>query len=199
MTLDLMGSRDRRVLWTYRYHNANQQMDFITDPANRTTNYSWCNCGSLGSITDPKQQTTTFMRDLQGRVYQKDFNDNTSITYLYEGQTGSNTSGATSRLQLVTDAKGQRTNYTYFAGDSLTYDFNYNRVKTMADGIGNTVYAYNSVAVPPALGAAQLSSIDGPLSNDTITFSYDDLGRVINRKINGTNNSETGRSIVSDA
>lgn len=213
MTLDLTGSRDRRGLWTYRHYNANRHMDSLKDPANRTTLYGWCSCGSLDSITDPKNQITTFKRDLQSRVYQKLFADGTTINYLYEGQTAANTGGATSRFQSVTDAKSQRTNYTYFADDniqqisytdtngqplnpvtpsvSFTFDPNYNRVKTMADGIGSTVYAYNPIAVPPALGANQLASIDGPLANDTITFSYDQLGRVTSRQLNGSTNSET--------
>lgn len=213
MKLDLTGSRDRRGFWTSRHYNANEQMDSITDPANRTTQYGWCTCGALTSITDPKNQTTTFNRDIQSRVYQKVFQDNTTIDYLYEGQTAPNTVGATSRLKFSTDAKGQRTNYSYFVDDtvqqasytnaagqplapptpsiSYTYDPNYNRVKTMLDGIGTTTYAYNPIAAPPALGASQLASIDAPLANDTITFGYDQLGRVTNRSINGAVNSET--------
>ncbi len=213
MTLDLTASRDRRGLWTYRHYNANRQMDSITDPANRTTQYGWCNCGALESITDPKLQVTTFNRDIQSRVYQKVLNDGTTINYLYEGQTAPNTAGATSRLQSSTDAKNQRTNYSYFADDNLaqitytdtsgqplnpptpsvsyTYDANYNRILTMVDGTGTTVYGYNPVTVPPVLGANRLASIDGALPNDTITFSYDELGRVSSRKVNGNANSET--------
>jgi RHS repeat-associated protein len=213
MTLDLTGSRDRRGLWTYRHYNANEQMDSITDPANRTTHYGYCTCGALTSITDPKNQTTLFNRDIQSRVYQKVFQDGTTIDYLYEGQTAPNTAAATSRLQSSTDAKGQRTNYTYFADDNIrqisytnvtgqpltpptasvsyTYDPNYNRVATMIDGIGTTTYGYNPIAVPPALGAGQLANIDAPLANDTITFVYDQLGRVANRSVNGAANSET--------
>jgi RHS repeat-associated protein len=213
MTLDLTGSRDRRGLWTYRHYNANEQMDSITDPANRTTQYGYCTCGALTSITDPKNQTTTFYRDIQSRVYQKVFQDGTTIDYLYEGQSAPNTAGATSRLLSSTDAKSQRTNYLYFADDNIrqitytnlagqpltpptpsltyTYDPNYNRVSSMIDGIGTTTYSYNSVTAPPALGAGQLSSIDAPVANDTITFSYDQLGRVTNRSINGIANSET--------
>ena len=213
MTLDQTGSRDRRGLWTYRHFNANQKMDSITDPANRPTLYGWCTCGALTSITDPKNQTTTFYRDIQGRVYQKVFQDGTTIDYLYEGQTAPNTAGATSRLKSSTDAKSQRTNYIYFADDNIqqisytnlagqpltpatpsvsyTYDPNYNRVSTMVDGTGTTTYGYHPIAVPPALGAGQLASIDAPLANDTITFSYDQLGRVTNRSVNGAVNSET--------
>lgn len=212
MTLDLTGSRDRRGLWTYRHYNGNQQMDSITDPANRTTRYDWCTCGALASITDPKSQTTTFNRDIQSRVYQKVFQDGTTIDFLYEGQTAPNTAGATSRLQSSTDARSQRTNYLYFADGavqqisytnlagqplspatpsvSYTYDPYYNRVTTMVDGIGTTTYAYNPITLPPALGAGQLAAVDGPLLNDTVTFSYDQLGRVTNRSINGPANSE---------
>ena len=211
MTLDLTRSRDRRSLWTYRHYNANRQMDSITDPQNRTTQFGWCTCGSLTTITDPKNQITTFNRDLQSRVYQKVFADNTTINYLYDGQTAANTAGASSRLKSSTDAKNQRTNYVYFADDNIqqitytdangqplnpatpsvsyTYDSNYDRVRTMVDGTGTTTYAYNAIGVPPALGAGKLASIDGTLSNDTITFSYDQLGRVTTRSINGTANS----------
>lgn len=216
MTLDLTGSKDRRGKWTYRHYNPNRKMDSITDPANRTTQYGYCLCGALETITDPKNQTTTFNRDLQSRVYQKVFADGTTIDYLYEGQTAPNTAGATSRLQSSTDAKAQRTNYLYFADDNIqqvsytntagqpltpptptvsyTYDSNYNRVSTMVDGTGTTSYAYKPIAVPPALGAGQLASIDAPLANDTITFGYDQLGRVINRSVDGTANSETWTS-----
>jgi RHS repeat-associated protein len=213
MTLDLTGSRDRRGLWTYRHYDANRHMDSITDPQNRTTHYGWCTCGALESITDPNTHVTTFNRDLQSRVYQKVFDDGTSISYLYEGQTVPQTAGATSRIQSSTDAKSQRTNYTYFADDNLaqitytdtngqplnpptpsvsySYDPSYNRQATMADGSGTTVYTYNPVTVPPVLGANRLASIDGPINNDTITFTSDELGRVSNRSINGAANSET--------
>jgi len=211
--LDLTKSKDRRGLWTTLHYNANRQMDSITDPQNRTTQFSWCSCGSLSSITDPKNQTTTFNRDLQGRVYQKIFADNTAISYLYDGQTAASTVGASSRLKSSTDAKNQRTNYFYFVDDtiqqitytdtngqplnpptpsvSFTYDANYNRVRTMIDGSGRTTYTYNPITAPPALGAGQLASIDGPLANDTVTFSYDQLGRVTNRSINGNANPTT--------
>lgn len=211
--LDLTRTKDRRNLWTTRHYNANRQMDSITDPSNRTTRFGWCSCGLLTSITDPKDQITTFNRDLQGRVYEKVFADNTRTNYLYDGQAAANLAGASSRLQSSVDAKNQRTSYFYFADDdvqhitytnasgqplnpptpsvSFTYDSSYNRVKTMTDGTGTTTYAYNSIANPPPLGAGQLASIDGPSANDTITFAYDELGRVIDRSINGAANDSS--------
>src|ERR1041384_8293045 len=59
------------------------------------------------------------------------------------------------------------------------------RVATMTDGTGLTTYGYYPVT-SGQLGAGQLSTIDGPLTNDTITYTYDQLGRVVGRDINGT-------------
>src|SRR5712691_3404655 len=95
----------------------------------------------------------------------------------------------------MTDAMGQSTNYTYFGDNNLqevsytnavhttpsvsyAYDTNYNRVITMNDGTGLTTYAYNAVTEPPALGTGSVLSVDGPLDSDTITYNYDELGRL---------------------
>ena len=67
---------------------------------------------------------------------------------------------------------------------SFTYDANYNRLLTMTDGIGTTSYGYLAVT-NTQLGAGQLASVNGPLANDTITYSYDALGRVKSRAIDG--------------
>jgi RHS repeat-associated protein len=192
MTLDLTGSKDRLDRWTYRHYNGNRQMDSMIDPLGQTTLYNWCTCGSLVGITDPNGNVTTFNRDLQSRVYSKVFADSSATTYAYEN--------TTSRLKSMTDALGQTTNYQYFGDDDLqqvsytnalistptvsyTYDLNYNRVLSMADGTGTTNYHYNS---PPIRGANQLYQVDGPLSNDTITYTYDELGRALTQDINGT-------------
>src|SRR6266404_3948225 len=200
MTLDLTASKDRRGHWTYRHYNSNRQMDSITDPLSRQTLYGWCACGSLTSITDPRGKVTAFDRDLQSRVASKRFADNTSVSYIYEN--------TTSRLKSMTDALTQTTNYQYFLDDNLqqisyagalhltptvsfAYDPNYNRIASMTDGTGITNYGYLPVANRPALGADQLQSVDGPLLNDTISYSYDELGRVTNRSINGGSNALT--------
>ena len=117
----------------------------------------------------------------------------------------------TSRQKSVLDAKGQQTNfqynidntlnnvsYTTAAGNplspatptvSFTYDTAYVRALTMIDGVGTTQYAYNAVGAPPALGAGRLASIAGPWANSTIAYTYDALGRVVSRSINGAANT----------
>jgi YD repeat-containing protein len=68
---------------------------------------------------------------------------------------------------------------------SYSYDSFYARVATMVDGIGTTSYTY---IAPGTSGAGQVATVDGPLSNDTIAYTYDELGRVIQRAINGSAN-----------
>ena len=59
----------------------------------------------------------------------------------------------------------------------------------MAQGL--TQYDYNPIISAPSLGAGQLASVDGPLLNDTITFSYDELGRRTSTAINGVASEQT--------
>jgi RHS repeat-associated protein len=61
----------------------------------------------------------------------------------------------------------------------------------MTDGIGTTAYSYFPVTAGGTLGAAQLSSVDGPWSNDTIAYTYDELGRSLSRSINSVAASQT--------
>ena len=74
---------------------------------------------------------------------------------------------------------------------SFTYDRVYARVVTMMDGTGTTSYTYHPAGV---LGAGQVASVDGPLTDDTITYTYDELGRVLSRAINGVAASQSSSS-----
>jgi RHS repeat-associated protein len=199
MTLDLTQSQDRRGRLTTRHYDANRHLDSVTDPLNRTTLYGWCTCGSLESITDARVKKTTFVRDLQSRLISRQFQDRSFISYFYEN--------TTSRLKAMTDFLSQKTNYFYNVDDTLRqttytdmsgnplnpptpsvsfgYDPNYNRVATMTDGTGTTNYSHFPVGTPPSLGANQLETVDGPFNNDTITYSYDELGRTVGQSING--------------
>jgi len=196
--LDPEWTRDRLGRWSRKFYDALRHVVATQDPLNRIVLYDWCICGSLEGITDPNGNITSWIRDIQGRITDKVYADQTSTHYTYES--------TTSRLKTMTDAMGQSTNYSYFIDNNLqqvgytnavhatpsvsyTYDTNYNRVLTMNDGVGLTTYAYNAVTAPPALGAGKISSVDGPLDNDTITYSYDELGRVTNSSINGAANA----------
>ena len=192
--LDPETYRDRLGRVSRMFHDAMQRMVSFQDPQGRIVRQSWCDCGSMDKLIDASGNETRWVRDLQSRVTQQVRANGTSSSVAYET--------TTSRVKKVTDAKLQDVLYEYFLDDSLkrvsyanaanppapvefTYDSTHPRVSTKTDGQGATAYAYNSIAVPPALGAGQLASIDGPLSNDTITLGYDQLGRVVSRAING--------------
>jgi RHS repeat-associated protein len=198
--LDPVLVKDRRGHWSHKTYDALRRLTSVEDALGRITQFGWCDCGSLGSITDPLGTTTTWLRDIEGRPTTKIFPDGSQITFAYETMT--------SRLNSETDARNQTKLYNYYTDDNLrridylnavvgtpsasfTYDTNYNRLLTMTDGTGVTTYNYNPITTSPMLGAGRLASVDGPLSNDTISFFYDELGRITNRAINNVAEAAT--------
>ena len=196
--LDVGTRRDRAGRVTRYYYDPLRRLIATRDPLGRVIGQEWCACGSLNALVDAKGNRTRWERDLQGRVTREVRADEvTAILYTYASASG--------RLATTTDPKGQVTTYTYAVDNALlstvytnsqiatpavtyTYDAQYGRVATMTDGTGVTSYAYQPVG---SLGGAQIASIDGPLTNDTITYSYDQLGRAITRAINGSANTVT--------
>jgi RHS repeat-associated protein len=192
--LDLVTLQDRAGRQTLFEFDNVRQMKKRTDPLGRVTLFDWCRCGQIKSLTDPMGRTTSWLTDVQGRVTAKQYGDGSQVQYLYEN--------ASSRLREVVDEKQQVSHFTYNPDDTLksvayanasvptpgvsyTYDPNYKRHLSMTDRTGTTLYSYNPVPTIPTLGANQLSSVDGPLPNDTITYAYDELGRRVSTAING--------------
>ena len=189
--LDRSTTTDRLGRTTRFFYDPLRRLSATRDPAGRTITQQWCTCGSLDKLVDANGHATTWERDVQARVTREVRADGTTATqYAYES--------TTNRLKTVTDPKGQVTTYTYNLDNGLqqvaytnatiatpsvsyTYDPAYARTATMVDGTGTTAYTYHPSG---ALGATQVASVDGPLTNDTITYQYDELGRVVSRAIN---------------
>lgn len=203
--LNLDATRDRLGRVTRMYYDALQQPVTIQDPLGRLTQIGWCKCGSIKSLVDGNGQTTTWVRDIHGRVTSKIFADQTKISYTYEP--------LSSRLSTMTDAEGQVTSYTYYVDNSLhrtqysvpvgkpatpavemSYDPDYARIATVTQvGTGSpdavTTYGYtpfqSAKPLPAATGVGRLATIDGPWANDDITLGYDALGRITNKSVAG--------------
>ena len=197
--------RDRLGRWTQVGYNSLRQVSFVQDAMQRLTSYVWCYCGSLQQLTDPMGRVTGWTYNAAGQLTKKTYPGtgaapSKEVNYTYD-QAG--------RLKDMTDALSQKTTWKYFKDGSLkrveysasvnatanvsyTYDSLYMRPASMTDGTGTTSYAYNSVPTSPTLGAGRLASIDGPLANDTLAYTYDQLGRTLTRTINGSANSAEG-------
>jgi RHS repeat-associated protein len=182
------------------------------DAAGGTTQYQYGSSGcsscsgggdKLTKLIDPNGNATTWEHDLQGRLNREVRADGNDAVVTYEN--------TTSRVKQIRDRKQQLIDFQYFLDNrwkqvsysnttqptptvSLTYDPVYGRLATMTDGTGTTSYTYYPVTSPPTLGAGRLQAADGPLGSDVITYSYDELGRVVGRSINGT-----GLSLTYDA
>lgn len=172
--------------------------------------YDWCVCGALHKLTDAAGQSTLFEYDTQRRITKRTFANATFLQYFYDP--------ARSLLTDVLDARGQKTNRTYTkdgrlagltytnaAGQPLNpptpgvtyvYDAYFPRLKQITDGTGTTNLDYHEVrsgAQPGTPGAGRLRSVKGPLTGtvDTITYTYDELGRQTGRTLNATAESIT--------
>ena len=192
--------QDRAGRQTLLEHDALGNLAKRTDPLGRVTLFQWCNCGSIKSLTDPMGRTTEWHTDVQGRPVTKQYGDGSKISYFYENASG--------RLRQVVDEKLQVKQFTYNRDNTLrsvaylntavatpavaySYDADYERRVSMTDGIGTTIYAYNPITVSPAFGAGQLASVDGTYANDTITYTYDELGQRVSTAINGVASAMT--------
>jgi RHS repeat-associated protein len=192
--LDAERQRDRFGRWTHTFHDALRRVVATRDPLGRTTTQQWCTCGSLDKLIDSNGNATTWERDLQGRVTREVRADSAAWEYTHEN--------TTSRLKQRKDPKNQVTGYEYFLDGNLkqltytnavvatpsasfTYDPVYNRPASMTDGTGTTGFTYNSIAVPPTLGAGRLASVNGPLANDTVSYTYDEWSRIASRGLSG--------------
>lgn len=200
--LDLVSFQDRQFRkWVYA-HDANRRLTSITDPASNQTLFGYTPSGQLSSLTDPKSNITSWSYDVEDRIAQKTYPDTSKITYTYEN--------TTSRLKAVLDSLGQTKQYGYAQDDLLTaitylnavnatpnvtfaYDRYFQRRVSMADGTGTSTYSY---APTGSLGALQLQQESGSLSNGTIGYTYDALGRLASRTVAGAGAESFGYDAI---
>jgi RHS repeat-associated protein len=196
--LEVATYRDRQGRTTRMSYDRLGRPTSIIDPDGRTVRQEWCGCGILDALVDGNGNRTEWQRDAAGRVTREVRGGGAGdLQYVYEN--------TTSRLKQIIDAKAQVTHFTYDIADDVasvtytnatittpgvtyTYDPNYPRIATMVDQTGTTTLGYRAIGTS---GAGQVATLDGPLANDTVTFTYDVLGRVASRAVNGTGSAWT--------
>jgi RHS repeat-associated protein len=177
----LDSQRDRSGNFARFGYNQVNRLVYTVDPANRLTLYMHDPTGNLTKLIDPNHNATRWEYDNRNRVAKKIYADGSNYLYDYDG---------VGNLWHQTDAKQVQTTYTYDVVNNLTgitapglatIGFTYdslNRRTQMTDGVGTTTFGYDL--------ASQRITIDGPWASDTITLSYDALGRATGRSINNS-------------
>jgi len=197
--LSLAEQKDRLDRVTRHFYDGYGRKMATRDPAGRTVALVWGEGGRLDALIDANGHRTSWERDVQGRVTREVRADDTTDTrYSYD---------LAGRPKTVTDPMDQVTTYTYNLDDSVsstgftnetiaTADLSHTYNPSTSLGVAlslskgdayyprplTTTYTYKAVGT---LGAGQLATVDGPLTNDTITYTYDALGRVATRLLNG--------------
>ena len=203
--LDPTSYRNREgQLATYTY-NGNRQLTSVLDPERRLTQIVWCACGDIEKLIDALGRTTEWKRDPIGRVTKKTLPDEKEITYAYEAESGllwevtypeeQGEQFASIRYDYYVDGRLFRIDYptaaSPYTADTFaeyTYDDVLGRLKEVEHSDGtNTDYWYNDLHAtfpsPLEKGSGMLQQIDGPWTDDTINYTYDELGRMASRKI----------------
>jgi RHS repeat-associated protein len=177
---------DRGDKTTAYEYDAMKRRTSITAPGGEVSRFEYDPEGNVSRFIDPNANVTTFTYDSVGRLTSKKYADNKGVSYVY------NKAGLVTQR---TDARGTQTSYTYDVNNNLTginysdetpdvtltYD-NYNRLLTLKDGSGTTAAGYDA--------NSQLTSLDGPWANDTVSYGFDALGRVAAMQAEG------GRSLA---
>lgn len=208
--LDLDKTKDRLNRWTTYSFSPMRQISMVRDPAGRTTYFDWCRCGALQKLTDPAGQVTKWAYDEDARLLSKTYADGSQETFDYQPNLA--------RLWHHTDAKGNVTTYAYYLDNSIhditfapgtgssataglhyTYDPSYPRLSTVGNDYATYTFNYypyvSDFYGAASKGRGKLSGITTAVSstypsalNVPIAYQYDELGRLVDRQINGTAN-----------
>jgi RHS repeat-associated protein len=138
--------------------NANQEV----------TQFTYTPAGDLLTLTDGKNQTTTWHYDSYGRVTNK-WDATTTLIFVYAYDANNRLTNrwtpAKSNTGYGYDALGNLTSIAYPISPAITLHYDaLNRVTNMVDGVGTTTYGYDA--------AGQLPSEDGPWADDTVSYTY---------------------------
>lgn len=155
----------------YKYDGMNRKTNEVY--VGVTTNkFTYDGAGDLLSLTDGKNQATTWGYDTYGRQTNKvDAAGNTVFVYQYDANNRltNRWTPAKGPTTYRYDALGNLTNVDYTGGTNamspvyLAYDV-LNRLTNMVDGVGTNAYTYDAVG--------ELLSEGGLWADDTVSYTY---------------------------
>jgi RHS repeat-associated protein len=174
------GITDRGGKTTQYVYDTAKNLTRIVNPAGGITAFAYDANGNKTQLIDPKGQVTSFAYDKDNRLVKKTFADGTIASYTHDaaGRLASSTGASNRSIYYNFDLKDNLAGISYSIDlvnpanntypVAFTYD-PYQRRTTMQDESGTTAYGYDA--------DSRVTSVDGPLANDTLTFQYDGKGR----------------------
>ena len=164
--------KDRSGRFSTANVDGNNRVWRTEDPQHNVQMMSYDANDNLWRLDDSKGNTTQWSYDALNRATGKQYQDGTTETYSYAG----------GLLRQTTGTRGQIIKYDYDDNDNptlvdypstadvtLSYD-KLDDVTQVTDGIGSQSFNYDAYG--------RLLSLDGPLANDTQTYTYDQLQRI---------------------
>lgn len=176
--LDRMTDQAGRVTaYTYNPHS---QLIKTTDPAGGQTRFTYDAAGHASQLTDPNDNVTSFTYNKDNRLIRKQFADGSAVQFAYPH----------GRMTWSKNARGTEASYTYDRnGNLLTVTYTdgtpgvttvydaYNRPVVVTDALGTHTISYDA--------SSRATEINGPWANDTLSFTYDPLGRTTAMALQG--------------
>ena len=137
--------------------------------ATNAFSYAASAAGDLLTLTDGRNDTTTWKYDIYGRVTNKLDNLGTNLfaySYDADNRLTNRFSAAKGNTGYKYDAMGNLTNVVYPVSPAITLKYDVlNRLTNMLDAVGTTVYGYDA--------AGQLLSEDGAVGpDDTVNITH---------------------------
>ena len=161
-------------------HDKNENTRAMIDAEGRIAQYSYDPNGNLTKLLDGNGNVTEWTYDEKNRLAEVLFGD--GLAHRYEHDDANN------EVKFM-NARGSTVTYTHKPnGDPSGYhgagldavEFEYddlNRLTLMRDGQGETTFDYDDIN--------RTISVDGPMANDVIVYTYDELWRLKDRSIDG--------------
>jgi RHS repeat-associated protein len=201
LVTSIIDSAGRQTLYIY---DAKGNILSTTDPVGATTQYTYDSKGNITSITAPNGGTTTMAYDASNNLISVTDPGGQTTTQTYDnlgnmisqtdaaGNTTTFQYNSLNQLIAVTDPTGNTTKYTYDAngnrlsatdanGNTTTYDYNYkNQLIQTTDAAGfTTTFTYGSGGCFSCGGGADKLKSVTDAKNQTTTYQYDQVGRLI--------------------
>ena len=156
-------------------HDAASRKTAETNANLEVTQFGYNAAGDLLTLTDGKNQVTTWNYDGFGRVTNKVAAASTEIfRYAYDPNNRLTNRWTPAKGAAVYryDVGGNLTNIDYAVSSDIALQYDsLNRLTNMVDAVGTNRYTYTS--------AGQLLSEDGPWSDDTVSYTYNNRLRAI--------------------